>query len=129
MKNLKSFKSFKLFESQLSSSDLDDIKEFYIEFKDEWGFFETNNTHDFGENGCEFKFNDYKFWFIEMAFQIGSQDVDMCYRSLIEMSKRIMLLNSDFYVRHEKYYSDIGNLFLAITIMQKRTKYQDSRLF
>jgi hypothetical protein len=122
-------KHLKRFNESYSSSDVDDIKELYIEFRDEWGFTETKNVHNPGDNECVWRLKDSTniwirwtttwkdFWAISMSFQIRSQDVDMCYSSLIEMCNRIRSLNSDLRVYHRKSYSDIGNLYLGVDIL------------
>jgi hypothetical protein len=119
-------KHLKRFNESQSLSDFEDIKEFYIDFKDEWGFTETKNFHNPSDNECVWRFKNLPhhangifqtYWAISMSFQIGSQDVDMCYSSLIEMCDRIRSLNSDLRVYHCKSYSDIGNLYLGVDIL------------
>ena len=112
-------KHLKRFNESQSLSDINDIKEFYIDFKDEWGFTETKNFHNPSDNECVWRFKDSTwtdFWAISISFQIGSQDVDMCYSSLIEMCDRIRSLNSDLRVYHCKSYSE-GNLYLEVDIL------------
>ena len=114
---MKSYKEF--IKESLSSDDVDDIKEFYIEFRDEWGFIETKNVHSYGENECSFRLRDRGTLltvYIRMAFQIGSQDIDECYNSLKEMCDRIKSLNPEIRVYHSKSVSDTGDLFLSLDI-------------
>lgn len=107
-------KGYKLYESKHFESLSDDIRELYIEFRDEWGFIETNNFHNSGNNESTFRFKSP--FFIRMSFNIGSQDVESCYNSLKEICDRISSLESEIRVHHDKSYSDIGNLFLSVVI-------------
>ncbi len=117
-------KYLKGFNESISKSIIDDIRELYIEFRDEWGFTETKNVHNPGDNGCTYKFkpDGLSPFFIRMSFDIGSQDVERCYNSLKEMCSRILSLDSEIMVYHNKSYSDIGNLFLLVDVSVIRGK-------
>lgn len=118
------------------SSIVDDIKEMYIDFRDEWGFTETTNFHNPVDNDCTWRCKCPKNellvhtsftgnvrsvgFFISMSFMIGNQDVESCYNSLKEMCDRISALDSELKVYHSKSYSDLGNLFFSVDIFPRK---------
>jgi len=117
---MKSYKEF-INEDIHFESLSDDIKELYIEFRDEWGFIETN-LHNSGNNECTFRFKSdvlQSTFFIRMSFNVGSQDVDSCYNSLKEMCDRISSLESEIRVHHAKSLFTNNNIFLSVVIFPK----------
>lgn len=113
MKYLKLYESF--------DNSLDDIRELYIDFRDEWGFTETTNVHNPDDNDCVWRSkNTPQGLFVRMSFTIGNQDVESCYNSLKEMCDRIELIDSGLRIHYVKSYSDLGNLFFSVDIFPRK---------